>query len=85
MKPPTSPMRDAGLVFSIISTSPGQTIPELALSSGLWTHELASITRYLAETRAIEHRDGRLYVRAKKKPAQPSRWARLLTWITGRG
>jgi len=73
-------MRDAGLVYSIIAARQGQTLPELFLarSSGLWTHELAPLTRYLAETRAIEARDGRLFVRSKKKPEQrASFWSRL--------
>jgi len=65
MKPPSSPMRDAGLVYSIIATRPGMSLPERALLSGLWSHELASITRSLYDQKIIEHRDGRLYPRTQ--------------------
>ena len=70
MKPP-APGRDLGLVHSIIASQPGLTIPELSRFSGLWTHELASITKTLHESKVIEARDGRLFVRERKPNSDP--------------
>jgi hypothetical protein len=80
MPSPPSPMRDAGLVRSIIATSPGQTLSELSLSTGLWIQELAPITRALYDQRLIEQRDGRLFVRERRRKPEPSLrsfWSRL--------
>jgi hypothetical protein len=84
MQPPT-PGRDLGLVASIIAANPGQTIQELALSSGLWTHELASITRALHSQGLIEARGSRLFVRQRRKKtaAPPLFWSRLLAVFRG--
>jgi hypothetical protein len=70
MRPPT-PGRDLGLVHSIIASQPGLTIPELSQFSGLWTHELASITKTLHDQRLIETRDARLYIRLRRKKQPP--------------
>jgi hypothetical protein len=80
MKPPT-PSRDLGLVHSIIASQPRLTIPELSRFSGFWTHELASITKTLHDSRLIEARGDRLYVRERKKksePVAPGFWSRLI-------
>ena len=73
MPAPPTPGRDLGLVHAIIRENPGRTLPELTLSSGLWAHELSAITKQLHESRAIETRDGRLFVRDRKKSQSRSR------------
>ena len=88
LKPPSSPGRDAELIFNVIRSQPGRTIAELSCSTGFWTHELLSTTCLLYDQRLIEHRDGgRLFVREKRKKKveqAPGRWAHLKAFFRGR-
>jgi hypothetical protein len=86
MQPP-SPGRDLGLIRSIVAANPGQTLKELALSSGYWTSELVPSLRQLVDLGEIRREGAAFYPRdrrRKRKPKAPTGWrARLAGWIGG--
>jgi hypothetical protein len=84
MKPPTYDDYPQ-LVARIIASRPGISFNELAISSSIWSGELASITRTLRDQRIIEARDGRLFVRERRKKVEqpPSRWSHLRAFFRG--
>jgi hypothetical protein len=79
MKPPISPMRDAGLVVAMIRANPGISLDSICARLSMSRGEIFPIVAQLIDLRIVERIEGRLFVRErKKKPKQrPSFWARL--------
>ncbi len=77
MKPPT-PNRWDQIVAQVIREHPeGISFRELQRATSTFTDELAALTRDLRDAGVIERRDGRLFLRTKKKPPPAPLWARI--------
>jgi hypothetical protein len=80
------PRRDGfdALVRGMIAENPGQTLGQLAASSGLFREEIVAAINTLGGAVEIRN-DGRLYIRSRKpKTARPASLRdRLLDWLIG--
>jgi len=85
MKPPSSHGYDK-LVANIILERPGITFSALAISTSIWPEDLARLTLGLKQAGIIEHVDGGLRIRTRKKKPEPcpTRWSAVKGWLRER-
>ena len=78
MRPPMNAAFFANELLAVVRATPGLTPQQINARTGIFPDEIRSTVSILISDRLVEHREGKLFPRERKRKVEPLTWRRQL-------